>query len=263
MTAGQGRDGQGPRVFLLSLVAQTIPVAAAAELKYPKGIQPGDQISGTEGEYFRYKTVLIKPPDDNDRMESLRMAGDVMCSACEVMLQNLVRRSESLSEDDIMDQLDGELEGTVELTDNPQENRVNKNRKGCNKHFKDELLLKGHVVRRCQEPGTSGPEAGRHVWCLDKLSSMPTEQDVDTYSTRNEAAFYACENTIGRYGQELAGFVAERAESAVALADVAAAACREAARCEGAAAGRKARPAGSGKRRGRRRGGRATGGAEL
>jgi len=224
--------------------------AFAKELKYPDGVRPGDQISGNAGEYFRYKSVLIKPPDDDDRREALQIAADIRCIACETMLQHLIGKAESHSEDHIMDQLDGELEGTVELTDNPQENRVNQNRKGCNKHFKDSLLLRGWAVQRCPEKPIvttntdAESDAQPAVWCLQETNGQ-TARDVDTYSTRNDAAFHACEQTVGRYGQEIAAFVAEQKEEGASLATILRAACHGPAKC--AASGRKAR------RKGRRR----------
>ncbi|CAE7224199.1 PDE9A [Symbiodinium natans] len=72
----------------------------------------------------QYKHVFVKPPDDEDRVEALKMAADFKCTACEVLLQSLLQRAESLTEDHIMDQFDGELEETVELTDNPQDRSV-------------------------------------------------------------------------------------------------------------------------------------------
>eukprot|EP00439_Symbiodinium_sp_Y106_P069453 s2566_g11.t4 len=89
--------------------------------QYPQGVKPGDQVSGSEGEYFRYKHVFVKPPDDEDRVEALKMAADFKCTACEVLLQSLLQRAESMTEDHIMDQFDGELEEPVELSDNPQD----------------------------------------------------------------------------------------------------------------------------------------------
>lgn len=217
----------------------------SAELAYPPGIRPGMQVSGSEGEYFRYKQVLIKPPDDADRMESLRMAEDIKCLACELLLRALLERAESLSEDHIMDQLDGELVGLVEITDNEQVNRVNKNRRGCNKHFKDDLLLKGWAVRKCP-PATSSTEApDGPTWCLERQPRPVAERDVDTYSKHNDAVFYACESTIGRSGQELASFLAEGIGEGDPLPVVVAAACREAARCEA----RKPRQRASGRRK--------------
>lgn len=244
-------DFLGVGLAAVLLAATTPAFAVARELKYPDGVSPGDQISGTEGEYYRYKSVLIKPPDDEDRMESLKMSEDIKCRACELLLEGLLTKAESHSEDHIMDQLDGEMLEPPVIGDNPQENRVNSYRKGCNKHFKDELLLKGWIVQRCPEPedtkimidGGEVKEAAGAAeaalparpaeWCLEQRSSPPTERDVDTYSTRNEAAFYACENTVGRYGQELAAFVAERLEDGGPVHQAIGAACREAARCQG------------------------------
>merc|ERR1719197_1170296 len=81
----------------------------ARPLAYPEGIKPGDQISGNAGEFWRYKHVLIKPPDDEDRMEALKMSEDVKCDVCETILLRLLKRVESNAEDHIMDVLDGDL----------------------------------------------------------------------------------------------------------------------------------------------------------
>lgn len=196
-------------------------------------MKPGDQVSGSEGEYFRYKHVFVKPPDDEDRVEALKMAADFKCSACEVLLQSLLQRAESMTEDHIMDQFDGELEEPVELSDNPQENRVNRNRRGCNKHFKDELLLRGWSARKCapaseeSDAGTSGP-----VWCLEQSQRLPTERDVDTYHVRNEAVFIACESTVGRNGAEMAAQAVEMKEDGTEFSEILRKVCRDAGRCE-------------------------------
>ncbi|CAJ1418463.1 unnamed protein product [Effrenium voratum] len=198
--------------------------ASAKELKYPEGVQAGDLVSGSEGEYFRYKHVFVKPPDDEDRMEALKMAKDITCSACEVLLDSLLKQAESMTEDHILDQFDGELLEPPALSDNAQENRVNQNRRGCNKHFKDELLLRGWAARKCAS--TEGAE-----WCLER-GAPPSERDVDTYNVRNEAVFYACESTVGRLGAEIAAKVAELKEDGLSLAEVVRIACQEAGRCD-------------------------------
>eukprot|EP00930_Biecheleria_cincta_P076040 TRINITY_DN63242_c0_g1_i1.p1 TRINITY_DN63242_c0_g1~~TRINITY_DN63242_c0_g1_i1.p1 ORF type:complete len:251 (-),score=54.51 TRINITY_DN63242_c0_g1_i1:64-816(-) len=208
---------------------------AARELKYPEGIGPGDQVSGSDGEFFRYKHVFVKPPDDEDRIEALRMANDVKCTACEVLLQHLLKRAETLTEDHIMDQLDGELEKPAELSTNEQENRVNRNRKGCNKHFKDDILLRGWSVRKCDD--ASSPletSSEKRTWCLVQSERLPSERDVDTYSVHNEATFLACEGTIGRNGAEIAASVAEMKEDGVVLSEIIARSCKKAGRCEAA-----------------------------
>merc|ERR1711904_32325 len=102
---------------------------------------------------------------------------DVRCEACEAMLQGLLGKAESYTEDHIMDQLDGEMDGPPAPADNAQEARVNANRKGCNKHFKDELLLKGHAIRNCKDIAGDA-EAVTKKHCLEKLPNQPTERDV-------------------------------------------------------------------------------------
>eukprot|EP00931_Biecheleriopsis_adriatica_P097428 TRINITY_DN71202_c0_g1_i1.p1 TRINITY_DN71202_c0_g1~~TRINITY_DN71202_c0_g1_i1.p1 ORF type:complete len:240 (-),score=37.05 TRINITY_DN71202_c0_g1_i1:7-726(-) len=213
------------------------PLLAMACCVWPRasGLGPGDQISGSEGEFFRYKHVFVKPPDDKDRMESLKISEDIKCAACEVLLQHLLKRAGKLTEDYIMDQFDGEIDEPIALTSDLQENRVNKNRKGCNKHFKDEVLLRGWSVRKCAET-SAGPHAGQSqqpsaIWCLEQVDQLPSERDVDTYSIRNEAVFHACENTIGRNGAEIAQLVSELKEAGLEFSEIIRTSCRDAGRC--------------------------------
>lgn len=164
------------------------------------------------------------------------MAEDIRCAACRQMLKSLVNKTKSWTEDHIGDTLDGELAEPPPLVDNAQENRVNQNRKGCNKHFKDELLLQGFHIRRCDDNSqdTEGREKG-HMYCFEQSPNPATERDVDTYSTRNEAMFYACEHTISRYSLELSTFLEEQLEErgAEELDEVLSEACLNVAKCEG------------------------------
>eukprot|EP00929_Paragymnodinium_shiwhaense_P045200 TRINITY_DN23121_c0_g1_i1.p1 TRINITY_DN23121_c0_g1~~TRINITY_DN23121_c0_g1_i1.p1 ORF type:complete len:288 (-),score=72.25 TRINITY_DN23121_c0_g1_i1:185-985(-) len=231
--------------------------ALGKELKYPEGVKPGDQISGAGGEYFRYKHVLIKPPDDDDRAEALRMSEDVRCQACEILLQSLLKKAESFSEDHIMDQLDGDLEPYKESTD-PQEERVNKNRKACNKHFKDELLLKGWNVHKCRPEAEAQADSSgdkKKEFCLTQSGGRTSDRDVDTYSVRSEAVFLTCEHTIAKHGPEIATMVSERLEDGGSVEEAAKAACLQAARCDpiAAEAERRKRAEESKKRRRRQR----------
>jgi len=220
----------------------------AAPLTYPEGVKPGDQISGNAGEFWRYKHVLIKPPDDEDRMDALKMSEDVKCVTCETILHRLMKQVESNSEDHIMDALDGEPAEEPVETGDAQEDRVNKNRRGCNKHFKDEVLLRGYLVRQCpavtvtvgsDEDNANKDPPKPKAWCLENVGSGEVKsRDVETYSTRSEAVFYACENTIARYGHEIARFLADKLDGGGELAGTIKDACFEAARCDGAAAGK-------------------------
>lgn len=221
----------------------------AAPLAYPEGVKPGDQISGNAGEFWRYKHVLIKPPDDEDRMEALKMSEDVKCATCETILHRLMKRVESNSEDHIMDALDGEYAEEPVETGDAQEDRVNKNRRGCNKHFKDEVLLRGYLVRQCpavtvtvatdQDTADKDPPKPK-AWCLENVGNGKVEsREVETYSTRSEAVFYACENTIARHGHEIASFLADKLDGGGVLASAIKDVCVEGARCDGAAVGKK------------------------
>lgn len=216
--------------------------ADARPLAYPEGIKPGDQISGNAGEFWRYKHVLVKPPDDEDRMEALKMSEDVKCDVCETILHRLMKRAESNAEDHIMDTLDGEPTEESETTGDEQEDRVNRNKRGCNKHFKDEVLLRGYVVKKCpaatvtivddNEPTSKEPSKPRS-FCLESTSN-PDSRAADTYSTHSEAIFYSCENTIARYGHEIASFLADSLESGGNVTGAIKEACVQAALCDGA-----------------------------
>jgi len=218
--------------------------ADARPLAYPEGIKPGDQISGNAGEFWRYKHVLIKPPDDDDRMEALKMSEDIKCDVCETILHRLMKRAESNAEDHIMDVLDGEPAEIPETTGDEQEDRVNKNKRGCNKHFKDEVLLRGYVVRKCPAAAVtivndtaesaSKDTSKPRLFCLESTGNLADSRAADTYSTTSEAVFYSCENTIARYGHEIAAFLAESLEAGGSVTGAVKEACLQAALCDGA-----------------------------
>mmetsp|Transcript_133017 Transcript_133017/g.244035 ORF Transcript_133017/g.244035 Transcript_133017/m.244035 type:complete len:260 (-) Transcript_133017:88-867(-) len=210
--------------WLLALLGVS-NVVNAKPLEYPTGVKPGDQIAGSAGEFYRYKSVFVKPPDDEDRIESLKMSEEIKCTACEAILQSLMKRVESNSEDHIMDQLDGDLPEEVPYTNDPQQDRVNQNRKGCNKHFKDEMLFEGWAVEKCIS--NTGKE-----WCLVK-GNKPTEEQVETFSSENDAFWYVCSATIAAHGSELASFIAERMEDSEPLKKAVKAACKKVADCDG------------------------------
>jgi len=248
-------DSRQSRHVLAMSLSWTLCIAAlrffsadAQPLAYPEGVKPGDQISGNQGEFWRYKHVLLKPPDDTDRMEALKMGEDIKCTTCETILHRLMKRVESISEDHIMDALDGEPDEIPELTGDDQADRVSSHKRGCNKHFKDEVLERGFLVEKCPAVSVTidtGDDADKDrpkhkEWCLRNAGSEKVGRGVDTYSTRSEAAFYACENTIARHGAEIASYLADKldGEGSTSLAGAVKDACRKAARCDGAA-GRK------------------------
>ena len=65
--------------------------------------KPGDTIPGTDGEYFRYKSVFMTPPTDADRVRALNMSAPIRCKACELIMTSVSKKAKRLTEDDIMD----------------------------------------------------------------------------------------------------------------------------------------------------------------
>merc|ERR1712080_716986 len=79
-----------------------------------------------------------------------------------------------------------------------------------------------------------GDSRPQKTFCVSNVGEVDSRA-ADTYSTRSEALYYACENTIARYGHEIASFLAERLEASGA--DVTSSikeACLQAAVCDGA-----------------------------
>merc|ERR1712151_1345099 len=117
------------------------------------------------------------------------------------------------------------------------EQNIEKSRRGCNRHFKDSFMAKGWDIRECVKFPTGvdpGKERDRGApgicaWQTDKI---PTEDKMATYSIENEAIFFACQHTLGKYGDELAGFLSEQLQTrAKSPSDVFGEACREKAKC--------------------------------
>lgn len=205
--------------------------------------KPGDTLGGVEGEFTRYIHTFMQPPTEQDRADGLKMAQDIRCEACQEIVTQCVRRAESKSEDHIMDQLEGEinLEDLPEPNENTtQADRVARNRRGCNKHYKDDLLLRGFGVRRCadesvdvdadadSEPVTSSSK----MFCMEHGKPLSVGES-NTYNIRNEAAFYACESTVGRFGTEMAASVADALQDGVELETAVKTVCLEVAKCQG------------------------------
>lgn len=266
--------------------------------EYPNGLRIGDQIGSQAGEFLRYAIVSETVPTENEQYETLRLGADLRCDVCNTIVRNLMQRAESHSEDHIMDQLEGVPSKLPEITNDVQENRVNKARRGCNKHFKDEVLLKGYFVWRCSaskpadepnQPDNPGPPVapadfakpkmaeaddgmfggraadnvisdsqlaaaaplhlaiatepqgaeedlpwhGTREWCLaGPIPGHTTEEQANTYDRDHEGIYHACEHTIGRYGDDLGRFLAEKLEGGYPLSETIQEGCREIAHCE-------------------------------
>ncbi|KAF4697090.1 hypothetical protein FOZ60_011763 [Perkinsus olseni] len=202
-------------------------------LEYASGMGPGKQVSGTSGEYSRYRSVFIRPPTDDDRSHSLTIANKVRCDVCEEILKELLPKAQSLAHiDDILDVLESPIdEDTWEKSTDPQVNRINLSRTGCNKHFKDSLLARGHThARQSLSP-----------LCPPGFHAGPCDDKRTGYNRDYDALYYACEATIGRYGDDIAEYLAnnhhvhhdlqQQRTSHVELGPTIRAVCRDVGKC--------------------------------
>ncbi|CAK0887268.1 unnamed protein product, partial [Prorocentrum cordatum] len=128
--------------------------------------EPGKgMIAGASGEFFRYKHMFNRRPTDADR-----------------------------DEDDLADALEGDP--GYEPTGDMVTDRMLSHKKGCNKHFKDELIAEGYRVRPCRDAAEGEPSEP----CLHKEDRRPNEMSSETYEIWKEGLFYACEQTVGLLG---------------------------------------------------------------
>lgn len=184
--------------------------------------------AGVTGEYFRYKHVFYKQPSEKDREEAISIGSKIRCDVCVTTVESLLKKAATLSEDDIADVLEGNAD--YEMTGEPVHDRMLEHKKGCNKHFKDELIAKGWTLRVCKDvvPGRNDSEP-----CLYQEGSKPSERAVDSYEQWKECLFYACEQTVSRFSDGLAAHLAETLPSAANRSLAVRSACETVARCAG------------------------------
>ncbi|KAF4662813.1 hypothetical protein FOL46_005125 [Perkinsus olseni] len=193
---------------VLSIILSSLAMSQST-LEYASGMGPGKQVSGTSGEYSRYRSVFIRPPTDDDRSHSLTIANKVRCDVCEEILKELLPKAQSLAHiDDILDVLESPIdEDTLKKSTDPQVNRINLSRTGCNKHFKDSLLARGFHAGPCEDKVQGNGNEDVTDICLKK-GTPKTEAQMEVYNRDYDALYYACEATIGRYGDDIAEYLA-------------------------------------------------------
>lgn len=181
---------------------------------------------GTTGEFFRYKHVFHKQPSEADRAEAIGLAVKVRCDACLQIMTSLLTKASTLDEDGLADQIEGNED--YEKTGDHVTDVMLSHKKGCNKHFKDELIAKGWTLRTCKEVDA---ERNDTEPCLHREASAPSPQAQDSYELWKEVLFYACEQTVGRFGDALAQHLAEALPESLNRSRVVEDACRSHARC--------------------------------
>jgi hypothetical protein len=175
--------------------------------------QPGSSLPGTAPEFFRYRSVYVSLPTEDDRTEALRRSRFVQCDVCTQILSHL-RISEVSDEDRALDLLEGDIQDTrTSIPIDIQMERVLKSKRGCQRHFKDSLMALGWKLVACE----------RNQFCIHKGTPRDAD-DMDTYTVENEALFYACENTIGANIDQIARLATKSRTTTGEL-------CKRAAKC--------------------------------
>jgi len=204
--------------------------------------QPGEPTMGetehvTYDAAVRYKHIKPEVPiKDEDQETALAMSEDLKCEACKEVLKSLLRKAKSFTEDDLLDLLEGDSdEDRVAAAKSAHERQVELRRKGCNKHFKDELLLQGWDVKQCMHfPTGTDPKTdeGAPGYCVWKADKQPAESDTDVYRIEAESMYQACEATVGKYTDKIAPFMAKELKKGTVVDDVVRDACMKKAKCQ-------------------------------
>jgi len=194
--------------------------------------------SGVTGEFMRYKYLFYKQPSEDDRIEALATAQKIRCDVCTEIVASLAAQAKSFSEDDIADMLDGDTD--YALTGELVTDRMLQHKKGCNKHFKDELIAKGFTVRQCKDVA---PEKGAQEPCLHREPEPPGEQARETYEIWKESLFYACEQSVAHFKDDIAASLSEALRAGKNKTE--ASVCKSEARCSHGMRKSVQKPAGS------------------
>jgi len=181
---------------------------------------------GVTGEFFRYKHLFYKQPTEKDRDEAISVGAKIRCDVCVATIDSLLSKAGSLDEDGIADVLEGNAE--YEPTGDFVTDRMLSHKKGCNKHFKDEIIAQGWVLRTCKEVY---PERNDSEPCLYLGSAKPNQQAMDSYEMWKECIFHACEQTVSRFSDSLAEYLADALPGSANRTAVVSAACEKQARC--------------------------------
>eukprot|EP00413_Alexandrium_margalefii_P028088 CAMPEP_0204576740 /NCGR_PEP_ID=MMETSP0661-20131031/41940_1 /ASSEMBLY_ACC=CAM_ASM_000606 /TAXON_ID=109239 /ORGANISM="Alexandrium margalefi, Strain AMGDE01CS-322" /LENGTH=309 /DNA_ID=CAMNT_0051585513 /DNA_START=44 /DNA_END=973 /DNA_ORIENTATION=- len=183
-------------------------------------------------------------PQAIDKDRAIVFGGDVKCDVCTNIIVDLTEgprtnwHPDSLLEALEADSIDSEA---IEKAPTDMHKHVAKHKKGCNKLYKDNFFLRGWdllVDFRPPEGFTGNPDTLEHWkkaarYHAEHTGKIPNSTEIDTYTVKMEAAYFACEATIGMYRDELVEHIAPRLEKRgdESLRDIISEACRAMAKC--------------------------------
>mmetsp|Transcript_58888 Transcript_58888/g.135877 ORF Transcript_58888/g.135877 Transcript_58888/m.135877 type:complete len:255 (-) Transcript_58888:14-778(-) len=184
---------------------------------------------GLAPESLRFKKMGPLPPTDIRRKAAQNAGGVVACDVCVAIFDMVGAGKENLYHDDVLDYVE----------------------EGCRSLFKRRLLQMGwqltneteHCGNATQYEFRVGEEELPGRWCVRRnvlgLAHFVGKGLHDTYSVANDALYYGCEATIGRYPEDIAAAIADADSTyrSVRLNKVLDHACRKAGKCVTARAG--------------------------
>jgi len=186
---------------------------------------------GQYGEFYRYMHVFHNKPSDEDRVEALRVADWIRCDVCFVISKGLIAKADDLSEDAIAEILEGHTE--YPKSGEKVKDQMLQHKKGCQKHFKDEMVAQGWVLKMCSETGEVGKDnRSAKDPCIHQENDRPSPMATDTYELAKEALYYACEQSVGKYNDDMALYLAEHLPKAEDKDSILREACAGPARCK-------------------------------
>lgn len=191
-------------------------------------------------------TAFLDEPKEADKRRIILAGGDLKCEACEIILEDIMYSLKMSGDEDAIlaameaDELnETELEAAVE----DMEKHVVKKKRGCNRLYKDNLLLKGYAVKwdrvYTEEQQKTKDEGGfiPFRW-QPEVASLKRQKinasNINLYSVESEAAHYACEHTVAKYRDDLAGFLSNgiKKVEGSSVKDLVSRACKKVAKCD-------------------------------
>lgn len=225
---------------MLKYLVALVSVAIAQEVEDGQAFDTLDSID----RFVSFKDT----PKPEDKERAITGGGDVKCQVCEVIVLDIVSNLRVTSDEDAIlaaleaDEID---EKEVENAPNDMWKHVAKKKRGCNRLFKENFLAKGWDItwdvkltpeqEEMVEKKEDVPIFQKASWAYVKQTGEPrNDTDMNLYTPSREAAHYACENTIAKYRDEIASFVARGMKKLEGgeMKDLVAEACKKKAKCE-------------------------------
>lgn len=195
--------------------------SAASQDGVASGVDMDDPRKSYGWSRYRY-TRYNATPQAVDTEHAMLAGGDIKCEVCEVILSDVVRElrkadkfNDKTGIDMILEALEAETidDHKVDNAATEMERAVEKNKKGCNRHFKDRYFAKGWSVEQCHKtytiqknakPSLADEDVNVPAACSKHTGYIPNTTEMNTYTVPAESVHFACQSTIGHYRDDIA-----------------------------------------------------------